>query len=78
MPDDASISGFTNRGYRSAVESASNVELSTGVSIRVVDSAHFIATKLEAYKVGGRENPLSSHDIEDILLPIVIPSCEAT
>lgn len=67
MPDDASILGFTNRWYRSAVESASDVELSTGVSIRVVDPAHFIATKLEAYKGRGREDPLSSHDIEDIL-----------
>jgi predicted nucleotidyltransferase len=67
MPDDASILGFTNRWYRTAVESAQYIELSSGVSIRVVDPAHFIATKLEAYKGRGKRDPLSSHDIEDIL-----------
>ncbi len=67
MPDDASILGFTNRWYRTAVESAQYIVLSSGVSIRVVDPAHFIATKLEAYKGRGKGDPLSSHDIEDIL-----------
>ena len=67
MPDDASILGFTNRWYRTAVESAQYIELSSGVSIRVVDPAHFIGTKLEAYKGRGNGDPLTSHDIEDIL-----------
>ncbi len=67
MPDDASILGFTNRWYRTAVESAQYIGLSSGVSIRVVDPAHFIGTKLEAYKGRGNGDPLTSHDIEDIL-----------
>lgn len=67
MPDDESILGLTNRWYRTAVESARYIELSSSVSIRVVDPAHFIATKLEAYKGRGGGDPLSSHDIEDIL-----------
>lgn len=67
MPDDASILGFTNRWYHTALETARDVKLVSGVSIRVVDPAHFIATKLEAYKGRGRGDPLGSHDIEDIL-----------
>ena len=67
MPDDASILGFTNRWYRSAMEAAHYVGLTSGVSIKVVDPAHFIGTKLEAYKGRGRGDPFSSHDIEDIL-----------
>ncbi|MCR8923438.1 hypothetical protein NO559_11680 [Dasania sp. GY-MA-18] len=67
MPDDESIFGFSNRWYRSAIASANDVVLSCGCVIRLVAPVHFLATKMEAYKGRGNNDPLSSHDIEDIL-----------
>lgn len=67
MPDDGDVLGFTNQWYRHALESARPMVLNGDVSIRVVTPPMFVATKLEAYKGRGNEDPLSSHDIEDIL-----------
>lgn len=67
MPDDAEALGFTNRWYRQALHSASPHRLRNEVTIRVVTPPYFIATKLEAYKGRGNDDPLSSHDVEDIL-----------
>lgn len=41
--------------------------VSDGQKIQVVNPVHFVATKLEAYLGRGNSDPLSSHDIEDIL-----------
>lgn len=64
MPDASSILGFTNRWYSSAIESATEVPLKSGVLIRVVEPVHFIATKLEAYLGRGNGDLLVSHDVE--------------
>lgn len=67
MPDDESILGFSNFWYADALESADDVALSDGIVIRVISPCFFIATKLEAYSGRGNNDPLSSHDIEDLL-----------
>lgn len=67
MPDNAEVLGFSNRWYQQALESAEPVRLDDELSIRVVTPPLFVATKLEAYKGRGDGDPLSSHDIEDIL-----------
>ena len=67
MPDDESILGFSNRWYSDALEHAQNTQLSDGTVIRLVTPCHFVATKLEAYLGRGDNDPLSSHDIEDLL-----------
>ncbi|MFG6175984.1 hypothetical protein ACGTN6_01955 [Halomonas sp. THAF12] len=67
MPDNDEVLGFTNLWYRQALESAEPVTLSDGLSIRVVNPPLFVATKLEAYKGRGQNDPLESRDIEDIL-----------
>ena len=67
MPDDVSILGFSNRWYADALESASELALSDGTVIRLVSPCFFIATKLEAYNGRGNNDPLASHDIEDLL-----------
>jgi predicted nucleotidyltransferase len=41
--------------------------LSDDLSVRLVNPPYFLATKLEAYKGRGKGDPLSSHDIEDLL-----------
>ena len=44
--------------------------LNAQISIKVVTAPVFIATKLEAYKARGQNDPMMSHDLEDILLVI--------
>lgn len=67
MPDDEDILNFTNRWYRDALQSAADHALPSGTLIRVVTPSYFLATKLEAYRGRGRNDPLASRDIEDIL-----------
>lgn len=67
MPDDETILGFSNPWYKYAMESAIIYDLEEKLSIKVVNSIAFVATKLEAYKGRGKQDPLASHDIEDLL-----------
>jgi hypothetical protein len=67
MPDDAAILGFSNRWYADALRDATDHVLTGGTVIRVVSPAHFLGTKLEAYRGRGNNDPLGSRDIEDIL-----------
>lgn len=67
MPDDENILGFSNRWYKQALEQAQDYPLSDGLVIRLLTSPYFVATKLEAYKGRGNDDPLSSRDMEDII-----------
>lgn len=67
MPDSDDVIGFSNRWYHQAWLSAEPIPVGNDVTIRVVTPPLFIATKIEAYLGRGRGDPLSSHDIEDIL-----------
>ncbi|MFC1311984.1 MAG: hypothetical protein G8D80_17565 [gamma proteobacterium symbiont of Ctena orbiculata] len=67
IPDDAAILGFTNRWYHQALASAQPYALTDGITINLLAPAYFIATKLEAYHGRGDNDPLSSHDLEDII-----------
>ena len=67
MPDDETILGFSNRWYSDALEQAQPTQLSNGTAIRLISPCHFMATKLEAYLGRGNDDPLASHDIEDLL-----------
>jgi len=66
MPDDDTL-GFSNQWYRQALATADEYEISAGVMIRLVSPEFFVATKLEAYKGRGNNDPLESRDIEDLL-----------
>ena len=67
MPDDKDILGFSNRWYKQAFESAQDYRLAEDLVIRLLTSPFFMATKLEAYKGRGNNDPLASHDMEDLL-----------
>lgn len=67
MPDDDEVIGFSNHWYPQALKTAKPISLGGDLTIRVVTPPLFVATKLEAYKGRGEGDPLSSHDIEDIL-----------
>ncbi|MBB1487540.1 hypothetical protein [Oceanospirillum sediminis] len=66
MPDQ-DVLGFSNIWYKSAMETAETHVLPDGTQIKVVNPVYFIATKIEAYKNRGNNDPMSSRDIEDLL-----------
>jgi hypothetical protein len=70
MPLDEKILGFSNRWYRPAMESAEERELERGLRIRVVTAVYFCATKLEAFAGRGKDDYLSSRDLEDLVAVI--------
>ena len=67
MPHDERILGFSNRWYADALASAEPYQIGGETEIRLVTPPYFVATKLEAYKGRGKQDPLASQDIEDIL-----------
>jgi len=67
MPTDAKILGFTNVWYASAISSAVMFTLPSGVSIRLIEPAHFLATKLAAFDDRGDDDYVMSHDLEDVV-----------
>jgi predicted nucleotidyltransferase len=67
MPDDEHILGFGNRWYAAGLASARPIEISEGLTIKLLTPPFFIATKLEAYLGRGNNDPQVSRDMEDIL-----------
>ncbi|MFO7529538.1 MAG: nucleotidyl transferase AbiEii/AbiGii toxin family protein [Marinobacter sp.] len=66
MPTDERVLGYSNRWYKAAIDEATNVTLPSGLEIRVVSPAYFMATKFEAFAGRGKGN-FFSHDLEDIV-----------
>jgi hypothetical protein len=69
MPVDERVLGFSNKWYPTAIASAQTVDIA-GHEVRVVTSALFIATKLEAFHGRGGGDIVASHDLEDIIAVI--------
>lgn len=67
MPMESGVLGFANRWYPLAVQTAHEVALPTGMSIRLIGAPAFMATKFEAFLDRGRGDLLGSHDLEDIV-----------
>lgn len=67
MPDDPDILGFSNRWYKQGIYTAIKYALPSGRVIKHLTSPLFLATKLEAYDGRGQNDPLGSHDLEDII-----------
>jgi hypothetical protein len=66
MPTDASVLGFSNRWYATAIETA-QVQRIASHDVRIVTPPLFIATKLEAFHGRGANDISASHDLEDIV-----------
>lgn len=67
MPTRGDILGFSGTWYQAAFDSARPHLLPNGTSIRLVTPTCFLATKLAAYRDRGFRDPLSSHDLEDVI-----------
>lgn len=70
MPDDETILGFSNRWYKQGIRTSIPYALPSGREIRHLTSPLFLATKFEAFLDRGGNDPLSSPDLEDIMLLI--------
>jgi len=68
MPDDEDILGFSNRWYKRGIETAVTHSLTGELEIKRLTPPLFVATKLEAYRGRGQDDPIMSRDLEDILL----------
>jgi len=67
LPDDEALLGFSSRWYMLGLASAIPYKLNSEVSIQLLSPAFFLGTKLEAYQGRGNNDPLASHDVEDVL-----------
>jgi len=67
MSLDEKILGFSNRWYKSAMDTANEFEIERDIRIRVVTAPYFCATKLEGSKVEAKGDYLASHDLEDLI-----------
>jgi hypothetical protein len=67
MPTEESVLGFSNRWYPHAADSAMQITLPSGKSIRLISAPTFLATKFEAFQTRGKSDLVFSHDFEDII-----------
>ena len=67
MPLDEAILGFSNRWYPYAVASATALTLEPGLVARVASAPAFLAMKWVAFESRGAADPMSSHDLEDLI-----------
>ena len=67
MPTKEEVLGFSNRWYQAAVCAAGTFQFSEALTVRLVTSPYFLATKIEAFLERGDGDYQLSHDIEDII-----------
>jgi predicted nucleotidyltransferase len=67
LPTDENVLQFSNRWYKHATESSIPFILPSGIAIKLISPAVFLATKLEAFEDRGKNDYYGSHDLEDII-----------
>lgn len=67
MPTKSDVLGFSTEWYAEAFQSAKPFPVPGGPVIRLVTPPYFLATKLAAFHDRGRQDPMISHDLEDII-----------
>lgn len=67
MPTRPELLGFENVWQGRAIRHAVEHELPSGAVIRVIPPAYLLATKVEAFLGRGRDDPIASRDLTDIV-----------
>ncbi|GGK20703.1 hypothetical protein GCM10007962_13540 [Yeosuana aromativorans] len=67
MPAEDSSIGISNKWYKPGFKFIQQIELPEGITINILPSPYFLATKLEAFKDRGGNDFYGSHDFEDII-----------
>ena len=70
IPDGENALGFSNRRYAEGVKTAEIHRLTDALEIKRLTPPPFVAAKLEAYRGRGNDDPIMSHDLEDVLFLI--------
>lgn len=70
MPTDPDVLGFTNRWYEEGLERSESCALESDLRIEILAPPYFLASKLEAYRGRGRNDPHGSSDFEDVVVLI--------
>lgn len=68
MPVEAEVLGFSNPWYRYLEHSYDIVDIGGGQSLRVASPAVWLATKLQAFLDRGKDDLISSQDLEDVVI----------
>jgi len=66
LPTEPAVLGFSNRWYGPALASPTRISVA-GLQPRLVAPALFLATKLEAFRIRGHADIVTSSDLEDIV-----------
>lgn len=67
MPTNKKALDFSNRWYKTAMDTAKKYKIEEGLKIRLISTSCFLATKIDAYGDRGEGDYLMSKDIEDII-----------
>lgn len=67
MPADDSSIGISNSWYKPGFKYLQQIKLPEGISINILPTPYFLATKLEAFNDRGKNDFYISHDYEDII-----------
>jgi len=67
LPTEPAVLGFSNRWYGPAFASAARISLA-GLQPRIVTPALFLASKLEAFRMRGHADIVTSSDLEDVVV----------
>lgn len=67
MPTTSDSIGFSNRWYPEGFKQAEEYKIDDNNIVKILSSAYFIATKLEAFKGRGNGDGRTSQDFEDIV-----------
>ena len=67
MPDRDSILGFTNKWYRPGFQRREEISVEEDMTIYILPTLYYIATKIEAIRGRGGEDLRFSHDFEDLI-----------
>ena len=70
MPTAEGVLSFSNPWYESAVASARHFQIAEEISILIPHPALFLATKWAAAADRGKDDPIASRDIADIIAVI--------
>lgn len=71
MPSTDAVFGFGGGWQAKALEHPERIQLRPGIAVEIATPPYILAMKFDAYRTRGREDPLRSHDIEDLLLLLV-------
>lgn len=70
MPTQDIGMGSSNRWYQDGFKASIWYNIRPNLAIRILSSAYFLATKLDAYFSRGQQDPYASKDMEDIVFLI--------